>query len=126
MQSCPWREAEWPLLPAASTSEASYPCYLAQGQLANPWNHINLASLAASFVNLFLYYRLHSQNHTATGRTNIDVKVQNIPLIEERTPAAVEVVTRPAIGGPPRLPIPFNVDNRMRPRGRDFYIISIS
>ena len=96
------------------------------GQLANPWNQMNLASLAASFVNLFLYYRLHSQNHTATGRTNIDVKVQNIPLIEERTPAAVEVVTRPAIAGPPRLPIPFNVDNRMRPRGRDFYIISIS
>ena len=51
-------------------------------QLANPWNQMNLASLAASFVNLFLYYRLHSQNHVATDR-NIDVKVQNILLIEE-------------------------------------------
>ena len=27
-------------------------------QLINPWNWINLASLATSLVNLFLYYRL--------------------------------------------------------------------
>ena len=68
-------------------------------QLTNPWNWMNLASQAASLVNLFLYYRLHRQDPAVNGGTNVDVKVQNVPVIEERASAAVEMMTRPAAGG---------------------------
>ena len=42
---------------------------------------MNLASLATSLVNLFLYYCLCLQGPASNGGTNVDVKVQNFPIV---------------------------------------------
>ena len=42
---------------------------------------MNLASLTTSLVNLFLYYRLCLQGPASNGGTNVDVKVQNFPIV---------------------------------------------
>ena len=42
---------------------------------------MNLASLTTSLVNLFLYYCLCLQGPASNGGTNVDVKVQNFPIV---------------------------------------------
>ena len=58
-----------------------------------------------------LSYRLRSQNHVVTSSgTNVKVKVQNVPAIEEPPPVAVRMMTGPATEELPPLPITFDID----------------
>ena len=74
-------------------------------QLLNPWNWVNVASMLMSIVNLFLYLRLRRQTLAAAGGTNINVKVQNMPITEVPRTPAVERRIRPRRQAP--LPLEF-------------------
>ena len=85
-------------------------------QLLNPWNWVNFASMTISLVNLFLYHRLRQHNSALAGGTNINIKVQNVPIIEERSIPAINLRDRPTIEGPTQLPLTFEVNVRTHPR----------
>ena len=74
-------------------------------QLLNPWNWVNMASMLMSMVNLFLYLCLQLQTLAAAGSTNVDVKVQNMPITEVLRTPAVERRVRPGRQAP--LPLEF-------------------
>ena len=73
-------------------------------QLLNPWNRVNLASMVMSLVNLFLYLGLRRHNILAAGGTNVDVKVQNIPIPQGPTTPTVELIPGPLSRGRPPFP----------------------
>ena len=66
-------------------------------QLLNLWNWMNLASMITSRVNLILYLCLRQHNISSAGGTNVDIKVQNVPIVEGHPTLAVELRDRPAI-----------------------------
>ena len=74
-------------------------------QLLNPLNWVNVASMLMSIVNLFLYLRLRLQTLPADTGTNVDVKVQNMPITEAPHTPAVERRIRPGRQAP--LPLKF-------------------
>ena len=79
-------------------------------QLLNPWNRMNFASIITSLVNLFLYLRLRRHNIPSAGGTIVDVRVQNVPIIEGRPTTAVELHDPPTIQGQAPLPLIFEVN----------------
>ena len=83
MQACPYIAGEMAASPVALTSAPKIPGAGLISQLSNPLNLVSLSSLMASFINLVLYYQLHSKNITQTGGINVDVRVQNVPAPEE-------------------------------------------
>ena len=74
-------------------------------QMLNPWNWMNVASMLMSIVNLFLYLCLRQQTLAAAGGTNINIKVQNMPITEVPHTPAVKRRVRPGRQAP--LPLEF-------------------
>ena len=86
MQACPYTAGGMATSTSGFDLSSLVPKIPGEGlisQLSNPLNLVSLFSLMASFINLVLYYHLHSKNITQTGGINVDVRVQNVLAPEE-------------------------------------------